>query len=120
VGSATPPPGGPPTVAYTEFVERFVRAVRTVWPKALIQWEDFAKDVAFQVLDRFRDDVCSFNDAIQGAPAREGGGMLYGYAPGRAETLSFGVAWGVILFYYFLFILFLIFLFPSGFRQASF
>ena len=62
--------------AYFELLDRFVAAVRKRWPKAMIQWEDFAKDVAFQVLERYRDKVASFNDDIQGTGAVTLAGLL--------------------------------------------
>ena len=55
--------------AYLEFVEQFVQAVKKRWPKAVIQWEDLAKDTAFAVLERFQGEVASFNDDIQGTGA---------------------------------------------------
>ena len=51
---------------YMELVEKFVAAVKRNWPNAIIQWEDLSKDVAFEVLHRFRDEISSFNDDIQG------------------------------------------------------
>ena len=54
---------------YLEFVDQFVEAVRARWPRAVIQWEDLAKETAFTVLERFRDVVPSFNDDIQGTGA---------------------------------------------------
>jgi malate dehydrogenase (oxaloacetate-decarboxylating) len=54
---------------YVDFIERFVRAVARRWPRAVIQWEDLAKDTAFTVLERFRGQHPSFNDDIQGTGA---------------------------------------------------
>jgi malate dehydrogenase (oxaloacetate-decarboxylating) len=55
--------------AYLRFVDRFVAATSERWPKAVIQWEDLAKETAFLVLDRYRKLVPSFNDDIQGTGA---------------------------------------------------
>lgn len=61
---------------YMEFMEKFVKAVKTNWPKAIIQWEDLSKDAAFSVLERFRDEVSSFNDDVQGTGAVTLGGVI--------------------------------------------
>ncbi len=62
--------------AYFDLLDRFVEAVKRRWPKAVIQWEDFAKDVAFAVLERYRGRVPSFNDDIQGTGAVTLAGLL--------------------------------------------
>jgi len=62
--------------AYLAFIDRFVAMVKERWPMAVIQWEDLAKDVAFEVLLRHRHNVASFNDDIQGTGAVALAGVL--------------------------------------------
>ena len=62
--------------AYFALVDKFVRSVRAVWPKAIIQWEDFTKDVAFAVLERYQNQLPCFNDDIQGTGAMVLAGLL--------------------------------------------
>jgi malate dehydrogenase (oxaloacetate-decarboxylating) len=51
---------------YQEFIDAFVAAVSRVFPRVVLQWEDFLKENALFQLARFRDQLCTFNDDIQG------------------------------------------------------
>jgi malate dehydrogenase (oxaloacetate-decarboxylating) len=61
---------------YDELVEIFVSAVRKRWPHVLLHWEDFAIGNANRLLARYRDQLCTFNDDIQGTAAIAVGTLL--------------------------------------------
>lgn len=54
---------------YYRFVDEFIQAVKMRWPDVLLQFEDFSGVHATPLLMRYRDELCCFNDDIQGTAA---------------------------------------------------
>jgi malate dehydrogenase (oxaloacetate-decarboxylating) len=54
---------------YDEFVDMFVQAIKRRWPEAMLQFEDFAQPNAMPLLSRYRNQICCFNDDVQGTAA---------------------------------------------------
>ena len=61
---------------YDEFLDLFIQAVKRRWPEALLQFEDFAQNNATPLLTRYRDELCCFNDDIQGTACVTVGTLL--------------------------------------------
>ena len=62
--------------AYFDFVDQFVQAVKQELPGTCLQWEDFATPHARPILQRYRDELLTFNDDIQGTAAVALGAVL--------------------------------------------
>ncbi len=54
---------------YDAFIDAYVKAVTTMFPNALLQWEDFAPGNGRRIIEKYRDRICTFNDDIQGTGA---------------------------------------------------
>ena len=62
--------------AYFDFVDQFVQAVKQELPGTCLQWEDFATPHARPILQRYRNELLTFNDDIQGTAAVALGAVL--------------------------------------------
>lgn len=51
---------------YYDFIDEFIQAVKQRFPKALLQFEDFATPNAVALLEQYKDELLCFNDDIQG------------------------------------------------------
>lgn len=61
---------------YDEFLDLFINAVKRRWPQVMLQFEDFAQPNAMPLLSRYRDQICCFNDDIQGTASVTVGTLL--------------------------------------------
>ena len=51
---------------YEAFIEQFVETVQSLFPKAFLHWEDFGRENARNILEKYQHEICTFNDDIQG------------------------------------------------------
>ncbi|PKH04546.1 NAD-dependent malic enzyme [Psychromonas sp. MB-3u-54] len=72
---------------YNEFVDLFIQAVKRRWPEVLLQFEDFAQTNATPLLNKYRNQICCFNDDIQGTAAVSVG-TLIAACQNKGEKLS--------------------------------
>ena len=61
---------------YDEFLDLFINAVKRLWPQVMLQFEDFAQPNAMPLLAKYRDQICCFNDDIQGTASVTVGTLL--------------------------------------------
>lgn len=61
---------------YFEIMDEFVDAAKEAFPKVLIQWEDLKKQNAVDVLERYKEQILSFNDDIEGTAGVALAGIL--------------------------------------------
>ena len=61
---------------YDEFLDLFIQGVKRRWPEVLLQFEDFAQENATPLLNKYRDQLCCFNDDIQGTAAVSVGTLI--------------------------------------------
>jgi malate dehydrogenase (oxaloacetate-decarboxylating) len=54
---------------YLDFVDRFVKAVKQELPQTCLQWEDFSTPHARPLLQRYQNELLTFNDDVQGTAA---------------------------------------------------
>ena len=61
---------------YDEFLDLFIKAIKRRWPHVLLQFEDFAQANATPLLNRYRNEICCFNDDVQGTASVTVGSLL--------------------------------------------
>ena len=71
---------------YESLVDEFVTAIKTRYPKALIQFEDFLTPNAFMLLEKYQYETLCFNDDIQGTASVALAGV---YASSRLSNIDF-------------------------------
>jgi malate dehydrogenase (oxaloacetate-decarboxylating) len=54
---------------YDELIDAYVTAATKLFPYAMLHWEDFGAGNARRILNKYADQVCTFNDDMQGTAA---------------------------------------------------
>ena len=54
---------------YDKFIQTFVDSISKHFPHAFLHWEDFGRGNASRILEQFQNELCTFNDDIQGTGA---------------------------------------------------
>jgi len=73
---------------YENFIDKFVIGIRKKFPNILIQWEDFSRENAFNILDKYKHKILSFNDDIQGTGAVALAGILNALKASKEELID--------------------------------
>lgn len=55
--------------AYDDYIEAFIKSVKKHFPGIFLHWEDFGRSNASKILSKYQDQICTFNDDIQGTGA---------------------------------------------------
>ncbi|MBF1320321.1 malolactic enzyme [Mogibacterium diversum] len=61
---------------YYDFIDKFVNAAEKLFPKLYLHWEDFGRSNAANILEKYRKDIPTFNDDIQGTGIVTLGGIF--------------------------------------------
>ncbi len=54
---------------YDDLIEAYVTTATKLFPNAMLHWEDFGAGNARRILNKYADQVCTFNDDLQGTAA---------------------------------------------------
>ncbi len=54
---------------YDAFIDAYVKTATRLFPNALLQWEDFAPGNGRRILEKYRHEICTFSDDLQGTGA---------------------------------------------------
>lgn len=65
-----------PDEEFYGMLDEFMEAVKSVWPGAVVQFEDFSNNHCFDMLERYQSKYRCFNDDIQGTGAVISAGFL--------------------------------------------